>query len=96
MASRSLKPASYLASAAQQTPSRSPRPSFARTSSASSNVSSKSDDSFGTSLRTMNTGSTAEGNTAPVKDHVSKSGSASSPCIVALVKAVKVQAKPRQ
>ncbi|TVY44641.1 hypothetical protein LSUB1_G001835 [Lachnellula subtilissima] len=84
MASRSFKPASYLASAAQQTPSRSPRPSFARTSSASSNVSSKSDDSFGTSLRPMNTGSTGEGNTAPVKENISRSGGPSSPCIVAL------------
>ncbi|TVY46936.1 hypothetical protein LCER1_G009256 [Lachnellula cervina] len=81
MASRSFKPASYLASAAQQTPSRSPRPSFARTSSASSNLSSKSEDSFITSLRSMNTG---EGIMAPAKENDSKSGSASSPCIVAL------------
>ncbi|TVY38430.1 hypothetical protein LOCC1_G006926 [Lachnellula occidentalis] len=87
MASRSFKPASYLASAAQQTPSRSPRPSFARTSSASSNLSVKSDDSFIMSVRSMNTGAgwTGEGNmaTAPATEIDSKFGSASS-CIVAL------------
>ncbi|KAK0105186.1 hypothetical protein ONS95_004418 [Cadophora gregata] len=45
MASRSFKPASYLASAAQQAPNRSPRPSFTRSSSNSSTVSTKSEDS---------------------------------------------------
>lgn len=48
MASRSFKPASYLASAAQQAPNRSPRPSFTRTSS---NSSTTSDDSVLATLR---------------------------------------------
>ncbi|KUJ08163.1 uncharacterized protein LY89DRAFT_677052 [Mollisia scopiformis] len=50
MASRSFKPASYLASAAQAAPNRSPRPSFTRTSSASS---TGSEDSLLATLRSM-------------------------------------------
>ncbi|CZT48458.1 uncharacterized protein RSE6_09152 [Rhynchosporium secalis] len=51
MASRSLKPASYLASAAQQAPNRSPRPSFTRSSSNSSTISTRSEDSIVATLR---------------------------------------------
>ncbi|KAH7390091.1 hypothetical protein BKA64DRAFT_112774 [Cadophora sp. MPI-SDFR-AT-0126] len=51
MASRSFKPASYLASAAQQAPNRSPRPSFTRSSSNSSTVSTKSEDSIVANFR---------------------------------------------
>jgi hypothetical protein len=53
MASRSFKPASYLASAAQ--PSKSSRPSFARTSSSSSTHSNHSEDSFIATLRSLST-----------------------------------------
>ncbi|KAL5325216.1 hypothetical protein ACEPPN_006340 [Leptodophora sp. 'Broadleaf-Isolate-01'] len=59
MASRSFKPASYLASAAQQAPNRSPRPSFTRTSSNSSTVSTKSEDSVVVSLRALSTAAAA-------------------------------------
>ncbi|KAL2062129.1 hypothetical protein VTL71DRAFT_6395 [Oculimacula yallundae] len=51
MASRSFKPASYLASAAQQAPNRSPRPSFTRSNSNSSTVSTRSEDSMVATLR---------------------------------------------
>ncbi|XMA18947.1 hypothetical protein WAI453_011738 [Rhynchosporium graminicola] len=55
MASRSLKPASYLASAAQQAPNRSPRPSFTRSSSNSSTISTRSEDSIVATLRGLST-----------------------------------------
>ena len=55
MASRSFKPASYLASAAQQAPNRSPRPSFTRSSSNSSTVSTKSEDSIVANFRGLST-----------------------------------------
>ncbi|CAG8975017.1 hypothetical protein HYALB_00012184 [Hymenoscyphus albidus] len=54
MASRSFKPASYLASAAQPKPSRTHRPSFVRNSSASSTSSNKSDEGFMATLRSLN------------------------------------------
>lgn len=60
MASRSFKPASYLASASG--PNRSPgahaRPSFTRTNSSSSNVSTKSDDSLAQTFKGLSTVST--------------------------------------
>ena len=54
MASRSFKPASYLASAAQPS-KKSSRPSFARTSSSSSTHSNHSEDSFIATLRSLST-----------------------------------------
>jgi hypothetical protein len=55
MAGRSLKPASYLASAAQAAPNRSPRqrPAFTRSSSGSSVTSTKSEDSMVVMLKGM-------------------------------------------
>jgi hypothetical protein len=57
MASRSsFKPASYLASAAaaqSPKPSRSPRPSFTRSSSSSSQLSTTSEDSFIATLKSL-------------------------------------------
>ncbi|KAG0645097.1 hypothetical protein D0Z07_9077 [Hyphodiscus hymeniophilus] len=58
MAGRSFKPASYLTC---QPTKRSPRPSFARSSSASSTQSNNSEDSFVTTLRTLSTTDHAAG-----------------------------------
>lgn len=53
MASRSFKPASYLASAAREAPNRSPRqrPTFTRSSSGCSVTSTQSDDSLVVTLK---------------------------------------------
>jgi hypothetical protein len=74
MASRSFKPASYLAS---QPAKRSPRPPFTRSSSATS---TKSEDSFVATLRNLSTSDNAPGKNRDSTASLVSTGGASPRC----------------
>lgn len=73
MASRSFKPISYLASAQPSKPKNNHRPSFARTSSSSSTHSTKSDDSFIATFKTLSTTEKRDGELSGVGNSSSPS-----------------------